>query len=62
MYNLLESNKNYKKTTGSLQSYYRDKPNNPPATDYNANESFKYKSSITGKTSNENQEDGENTE
>ena len=62
MYNLLESSKNYKKTTGSLWNYCRDKPNNPPTTDYNVNESFKYKSSITGKTSNENQEDGENTE
>ena len=62
MYNLLESIKNYKKPTGSLWNYCRDKPNNPPATDYNANESFKYKSSITEKTSNENQEDGENTE
>ena len=39
----------------------------PPATDYNAEPitnsgSFKYKSSITGKTLNANQEDGENTE
>ena len=67
MDNLLEYSKNYRKTTGSLWNYYRDEPNNPPATDYNADpitnsESFKYKSSITGKTSNANQEDGENTE
>ena len=39
----------------------------PPAADYNAEPitnsgSFKYKISITGKTSNANQEDGENTE
>ena len=67
MYNLLECSKNYKKTTGSLWNYYRDEPNNPtlnsddsPTVNYNADpitnsESFKYKSSITGKTSNANQ-------
>ena len=27
MYNLLEYSKNYIKTTGSLQNYYRDEPN-----------------------------------
>ena len=27
MYNLIEYSKNYKKTTGSLWNYYRDKPN-----------------------------------
>ena len=74
MYNLLEYSKNYRKTTGSFWNYYRDEPNNPPLNDddpptinYNADpitnsESFKYKSSITGKTSNANQEDGEDTE
>ena len=67
MYNLLEYSKNYRKTTGSLWNYYRDEPNNPPLNNYNADpitnsESFKYKSSITGKTSNANQEDGEVTE
>ena len=67
MYNLLEYSKNYRKTAGSLWNSYRDEPNNPPATDYNVDpitnsESFKYKSSITGKTSNANQEDGEDTE
>ena len=74
MYNLLEYSKNYRKTTGSFWNYYRDEPNNPPlngddppTTNYNADpitnsESFKYKSSITGKTSNANQENGENTE
>ena len=66
MYNLLEYSKNYRKTTGSLWNYYRDEPDNTPATDYNADpitnsESFKYKSSITGKTSNANQENDENT-
>ena len=72
--NFLEYSKNYRKTTGSLWNYYRDEPNNPPLNDddsptinYNADpitnsESFKYKSSITGKTSNANQENGENTE
>ena len=67
IYNLLEFSKNYRKTTGSLWNYYRDEPNNPPATNYNAepitnSASFKYKSSITGKASNANQENGENTE
>ena len=59
IYNLLEYSKNYRKATGSLWSYYRDEPNNPPATNYNANSiknsaSSKYKTSITGKTSNAN--------
>ena len=54
-YNLLC--KNYRKTTGSLWNYYRDESNNLPDDNYNADpitnsESFKYKSSITGKTSN----------
>ena len=60
---------NYRKTTGSLWNYQRDEPNNPTAVDYSADpitnfESFKYKrkSSITGKTSNANQENRENTE
>ena len=73
MYNLLEYCKNYKKTTGGSWNYYRDEPNNPPLNDddpptvnYNADpltnfESFKYKSSITGKTSIANQ-NGENSE
>ena len=42
MYNLLEYSKNYKKTTGSLWNYYRDEPS----------ESFKYKTSVAGKTYN----------
>ena len=66
MYNLLEYSKHYRKTTGSFWNYYRDEPNNPPLNDdnpptvnYNADlitnsESFKYKSSITRKTSNTN--------
>ena len=59
MDNLLECSKNYRKTTGSFWNYYRHEPNNPPDDNYNANpitysKSFKYKSSITGKTSNVN--------
>ena len=36
MYNLLEYSKNYRKTTGSFWSYYRDEPNNPPLNDDNS--------------------------
>ena len=43
MYNLLEQNKNYRKTTGSLWNYYRDEPSNPLSSN---SESFKYKTSI----------------
>ena len=49
MYNVLEYSKNYKKTTGSLQNYYRDEPSNPLSSN---SKSFKYKTSITGKTYN----------
>ena len=67
MYNLIEYSKNYRKTTGSLWNYYRDEPNNPPVANYNTDPiknsaSFNYKTRITGKTSNANQENGENTE
>ena len=67
MHNLLECSKSYGKTTGSLWDYYRDEPNDFAADNYNANpiinsESLKYKSNITGKTSNANQEDSENSE
>ena len=67
MYNLLEYSKNYRKTTGSLWNFYSDEPNDFSANNYNANpitnsESFKYKTSITGKISNANQENYENTE
>ena len=47
MYNLLEYSKNYRKTTGSLWNYYRDQPSNPLSSN---SESFKYKTSIVGKT------------
>ena len=43
MYNLLEYSKNYKKTTGSLWNYYRDRPSVPLSSN---SESFKYKTSI----------------
>ena len=68
MYNLLEYSKNYSKTTESLWNCYKDEPNNPPPPDnYNADlitnsASFKYKASITGKTSNPKLENGANTE
>ena len=74
MYNLVEYSKNYRKTAGSLWNYYRDEPNNhrlndydPPTVNGNADpmknpESFKYKSSITWKTCNANQESSENSE
>ena len=47
MYNFLEYSKNYRKTTGSLWNYYRDEPSNPLSLN---SESFKYKTSIVGKT------------
>ena len=47
MYNLLEYSKNYRKTTGSLWNYYRDEPINLLSSN---SESFKYKTSIVGKT------------
>ena len=49
MYNLLEYSKNYKKATGSLWNYYRDQPSDHLSTN---SESFKYKTSIVGKTLN----------
>ena len=54
-YGLLEFSKNYSKEPGSLWNYYRDESNNSPADNYYADPitnsaSFKYKSSITGKS------------
>ena len=46
MYNLIEYSDNYSKTSGSLQQYYKDDPNDNLAN----SESFKYKVKITGKT------------
>ena len=55
MYNLLEYNKNYRKTTRSLWNYYRDEPNSGiGGRNNNVNysiqysKSFDYKASITG--------------
>ena len=48
MYSLLVYSKNYSRTSGSLWNYYKDIPTDP-ITD---SESFKYKTSITGKTAN----------
>ena len=67
MNNLLEYSKNYRKTTGSLWNYYRDEPINFLFNNYNANpitnsESFEYRTNVAGKTSNANEENGENTE
>ena len=56
MYHLLEYSKNYRKATGSLSNYYRDKPNSGKGGENsNANysikdsKSFDYKTSVTGK-------------
>ena len=46
MYNLIEYSDNYVKTSGSLQQYYRDEPNN----NLGDSESFKFKVKIMGKT------------
>ena len=58
MYNLLEFNKSYSKTSASLWNYYRDKltddtnDNNGPNKNVINSKSFKYKTSITGSTYN----------
>ena len=48
MYNLIEYNHNYSKTSESLWQYYKDDPND----NIENSESFKYKIKITGKTPN----------
>ena len=48
MCNLIESSKNYSKISGTLWDYYID-ISTDPITD---SESFKYKTSITGKAAN----------
>ena len=48
LYNLIEYNDNYSKTSGSLWQYYNDDPNDNLAN----SESFKSKVKITGKTPN----------
>ena len=57
MYNLLEYNKNYRKTIGLLYNYYRDELTNDDNDNFaNINvvnsEAFKYKNKITGNTYN----------
>ena len=57
MYNLLEQNKNCRKTIGSLYNYYRDELTNDNNDNFgNRNvvnsEAFKYKNKITGNTYN----------
>ena len=58
MYNLLEYSKNYRKTIGSLYSYYRDElsddadDNNFAKINVVNSEAFKYKNKITGNTYN----------
>ena len=46
MYNMIEYNNNYSKTSGSLWQYYKDDPND----NITRSESFKSKIKITGKT------------
>ena len=53
MYNLLEYSKNYRKTTGSLWSCYRDEPNSSTDNDNITHsilnsESFDYKANFIG--------------
>ena len=54
MYNLLEYNKNYSKTSGSLWNYYRDEPNSAAVRNiiYSIIDSklFHYETSVTGKS------------
>ena len=58
MYFLIECSKIYRKTTGSLQNYYRDELTddtndiNFPNKNVSKSESFKYKTSVTGSTYN----------
>ena len=63
MYNLLEYNKNYRKTTESFWNYYRDEPNssfgsNNSNVNYSIKDSksFDCKTSITGKLEGDNAE------
>ena len=65
MYNLIEYSKNYRKTTGSLFNYYRDEENSGMRDDDDTDNinysikdsrSFIYKTSITGKLINNNEE------
>ena len=51
VYDLLQCSKNYRKTAGSLWNYYRDEPSNSLSSN---SESFKDKTNIVGKTSENN--------
>ena len=61
VYNLIEYNNNYRKTTGRLCNYYRDKFSDDSNNNNNLNKnvinskSFKYKTNITGSTYNINE-------
>ena len=63
MYNLIQYNKNYRKTTGSLWNYYRDERNSGAVGNINYSiknsKSFDYKTSITGKLEGNNVEKGD---
>ena len=54
IYNLIEYNDNYSKTSGSLWQYHRDKPaleNNGNIVNFSGNRlSFKLKAKLTGET------------
>ena len=52
MYNLFEYSKIYSKTSSGLWNYYRDEPSDLIAD----SESFRFKTSITGSTPNNNEE------
>ena len=64
MYNLLEYNKNYRKTTGSFWNYYRDEPNEESTGGGNGaikysvrnSKSFDYKTNIRGTLEDDNTE------
>ena len=64
MYNLIEYNDNYSKTTGSLQQYCKDIPDVNKAvniidfTAINTTDSFKIKTKITGQTNNDGEING----
>ena len=49
MYNLIEYSKNYSKASGTLWNYYKGISTDP----ITSSESFKYKTNITGKTTND---------
>ena len=56
MYKLIEYSDNYAKTTGSLWQYFRDETVDDDDDDIEDSESFKYKTKITGKTPNDDNE------